>query len=66
MEEVFGAFAQVDFVTKMFETNVPVRAVFEQNEMIDVIGSFVLSIRSRVLGAPWSEPSDFLPPLGWL
>lgn len=29
---------KVDFVTKMFESPVPVSAVFEQNEMLDVIG----------------------------
>lgn len=29
---------QVDFVTKMFESPVPISAVFEQDEMLDVIG----------------------------
>ncbi|KAL8271655.1 hypothetical protein Esti_004405 [Eimeria stiedai] len=29
---------KVDFVTKMFESPVPISAVFEQNEMLDVIG----------------------------
>lgn len=32
------ALLQVDFVTKMFESPVPISAVFEQNEMLDVIG----------------------------
>lgn len=55
--------SQVDFCTKMFETAVPVKAVFTEGEMIDVIGKWWTSVSLEGLA---SEAWCLLRTLAWV